>query len=486
MKFWRIALIRPPIISEEFSIHPRQIHPPLSLKYIEELLSRKGYVVKLIDCWIEHYNFYTLCELLLSWSPDILVVSTFNYNYHWVEKLTSSLKRRKNIISIVIGPDVSISPRRYIYKGSLFDIGVKGEPEMEVPNLIDELNVILDTQKIIDKYSQKMDFDPTIIDDLDALPFPRYTEKEIKKYRFLYPLPFWGKTRRGFIISSRGCPHECKFCSYYIRKSFGKKVRFRSSQNIIDEIEYLKGLRVNMISFEDDDFTLSAEHVNSICEELLRRKIDIRWCCQARLDELDSNLLHKMKRAGCILIVIGVESGSIKVLRELNKFTFPKEALEKGITLLKEMEKLNISSHLLFMVGSPYEDIIDLEKTLNLVKELSPSSIQLHFFTPYPDSFFYYKFKEKINSEVESQIYHYAFPLVNLSAMPKDILKNSYFNFYFRFYFNLKFIFRHICKYSLFYLFNPDIFIRLANIALNIQRENDIYYDKNNLSISDT
>ena len=476
-KYKRIMLLRGPSLLDEGTIHAKQIHPPLTLKYIQEILIRKKYQVEFIDCWVGSYEVEALTRIVLRLSIEIVVVWTSNYNDYWISNFASLVKeKRKDITIVVIGPDVSVCPQRYVSKDFLFDIVISGEAEKEVVNIIEKLNLCSNKQSLIKDYGAKLKPRPFIVENLDDLCFPRYTAGEIKRYRLIYPLPVAKKMKWGFILSSRGCLHHCRFCSSYIRKSFGKKVRFRSSGNVAREIEYLRGLGVNMISFEDDDFTLSKSHVLSICKEMKKRNININWSCHARLDELDSELLQKMKDSGCILLIMGVESGSAKVLRRLNKFSQPEKVLTESSFLLKEAKSLGISTHLLFILGNPGEDIDDLEKTKKLAKDLSPDTIQLHFFTPYPDTAFYYELKDKMPEESGCCMYHYKFPLVNFSNIPNDILKDKYFQFYWEFYFNFKFIKRHIAKYFLFYLFNFSVvrdFIKIIQDILKTRGKNE-------------
>lgn len=470
-------LLRDPLLLDEGTIHGKQIHPPLTLKYIQEILIQKKYQVEFIDCWVDSCEVEALTSIVLRSSIEIVVVWMSNHNYYWISNFASLVKaKRKDITIVVTGPDANVCPQMYVSKDSLFDVVISGEAEEEVVNIIERLNRCGNEQPLVKDYSEKLKPEPFIIKNLDNLCFPRYTAGEIKKYRLIYPLPVAKKVKWGFILSSRGCPHYCRFCSSYIRKSFGKKARFRSPGNIVREIEYLRGLGVNMISFEDDDLTLSKSHVLSICKEMKKRNININWSCHARLDELDSELLQKMKDSGCILLIIGVESGSAKVLRRLSKFSQPEKVLTEGNLLLKEAKRLGISTHLLFMLGNPGEDSDDLEKTKKLAKDLFPDAIQLHFFTPYPDTAFYYGLKDRIPEELNCRMHHYKFPSVNFSNIPDDILKNKYFQFYWEFYFNFKFIRRHIAKYFLFYLFNFSVVrdsIKIIHDMVKTRRKNE-------------
>ncbi len=462
------------------SLHTRQIYPPINLKYIEKLLNMERYDVKFVDCWIESYALNELSEIILDWFPDILVMFTANYNYSWAKELIFLIKKKKgNILCVIIGADVTMYPEKYIYKGSVFDIGIRGESEEETVKLINELNMFNDTEKIINDYDKKIKLEPVIVHDPDSLPFPEYTREQIKSYTLFYPLPLSKRVKWGFVLSSRGCPHKCRFCSFAIRKTFGRKMRFRNPSKLVDEIGYLMSLGINAISFEDDDFVCNRNHAISICREIRMRKLKISWSCHAHLEELDYPLLTEMKSAGCVLLVIGIESGSIRLQRSLGKFKTPEKTLKNSYLLFKQIKEIGISTNALFMLCMPDENLDNVKQTMELAKKLSPDSIQLHFFTPYLDSEFYFQFKDKINTEHISKMYHYSFPIINLSGISDMVLRKMYFKFYQKFYFNFLFLFKHLAKYSLFYFLNPRITIKLLNIwrsLLKKKKNEDFIY----------
>ncbi|NQT89946.1 MAG: radical SAM protein [Candidatus Omnitrophica bacterium] len=469
----KIALLRAPLISEDKTIHARQLHPPFDLKYIQSILGAEGCHISLTDCWVEPHTLKGVAASLLDYAPEMLVISATNYNYDWSRELASILKSEgKDMIIVAIGADASSSPKRYRYEGSPFDVCIRGEPEEEILSFVKGLKAGRpacrtggDAHGLIDGTT-----DLCIVKDLDSLPPPQYTKEEIRRYNFLYPLPLRKKIRWGFLISSRGCWHKCSFCSCYIRKSFGKTVRFRKPEHVADEIEGLKKIGVNMVSFEDDDFTLSRKHLRSVCSEIKRRGIDINWSCHARLDELDSEILGEMKEAGCALLLIGMESGSLRMHSLLEKFARPELVLKKGHEILKEARRHNISTHLLFMLGLPTEGSEDIAESMEAAKRLSSDTIQMHFFTPYPDSRLYSQYKDRIAPELDSKMYHYSYPALNMSNLSDEALREKYTEFYRNHYLNAGYMIRHAKRYGLFYLFNPSVLKGLFSVMVDVTK----------------
>jgi radical SAM superfamily enzyme YgiQ (UPF0313 family) len=182
-----------------------------------------------------------------------------------------------------------------------------------------------------------------------------------------------------FIITSRGCPAACRFCS---SPSFwGKTLRFRSPQSILDEIKYIRdNYGLIYFSLRDDTFTADRERVMAFCRLLLQEKIYILWNCQSRVNAVDQEMLLMMKRAGCECIQFGVESGSPNVLKELGKKITAEQV--KSAALATRRAGINLSIYLI--TGIPGETDEDLKATLRLIDEIKPGDGQVSPLAYYP------------------------------------------------------------------------------------------------------
>jgi len=170
-----------------------------------------------------------------------------------------------------------------------------------------------------------------------------------------------------FVLTSRGCPSACTFCSS--PAFWNRKIRFRSAESIVDEIDFIRS-RYGLIyfSFRDDTFTVDRGRTIDFCRLLIERKISILWNCQSRVNVLDKELLPWMKRAGCECIQLGVESGSTRILRQLGKTITP-EQVELAARLIRECG-INLSAY--FISDIPGETEEDLQSTFSLIRTIRP------------------------------------------------------------------------------------------------------------------
>ena len=447
--------------------------PSFILKYMEALLrKRKGMDVQLIDCYIRKYSVDHLVQILQGSLPDAIVID-INFYEHSV--CVCFLKRLKECLSslvIVVGSNPTVQFNNYFEDSDLFQVILPGEAEKELLCVLDALNEGEPINVIRARYRERFRKDgPIRVKDLGSLPFPAYDEYERKKYRFVYPLRMKRRVKWGYILSSRGCPYKCRFCSSAIRKTHGKNFRARTASNIVDEIEHLmKSYNINAISFEDDNFTTDRLHVEGICNEILRRNIKIKWVVHARVDNVDFTLLSLMKKAGCELLRFGIESGSSKIIHLIQK-TNCTDWKDKTIRVFRDARKLKIGTLALFMLGIPAEAEEDIKESFNLLKVSNPDFIQVHFFTPYPGSDIYEELKPQLKNLNENNFYHYSAPSASFSNVEIKGLKRWRRYFYKEFLFRPRSIIRHVYIYGWFYLFNLDVFFELLKMRMYLKGE---------------
>jgi len=249
-----------------------------------------------------------------------------------------------------------------------------------------------------------------------------------------------------------------------MRESYGKIIRRRSAGNIVDEMESLLKSGVNIFTFDDDNFTTSAEHVRAICEEIISRRLQLKWIAHARVDEVSPYLLKKMKEAGCVLLRFGIESGSERILKILDKTSSPSTWLKKSADAVQQAGDTGISTACLFIIGSPTETKEDIFRSIRFAINLSPDIIQVAYFTPFPGSMAHKLYRRELEGTPLSGIYHYNSPLVNLSGMGNDELKKIQVLFYKKFLMRPVFLIRHFLNYKAFYLSNPCSLFKLLSI----------------------
>jgi radical SAM superfamily enzyme YgiQ (UPF0313 family) len=206
------------------------------------------------------------------------------------------------------------------------------------------------------------------IQDLDSLPFPMRDG--------FYPAK--GDVDIGAIITARGCPFECTYCAS--PSIWERKVRYRSVDNVLAELEYMvKARGVKLVRFQDDTFTLNKARTMEILDKIMTKGLDIEWLCDTRIDVLDKEMLKMMKRSGCVRLKTGVESGSDKILKKIRK-GISVDQVKETVKLIKD---LGISLTTYFMIGFPGETNEDIEKTISLAEEIKSDYNSLSIVAPY-------------------------------------------------------------------------------------------------------
>ena len=422
--------------------------------------------VTIIDSLIDPIEHYLYGKKTLEWNADMVVMSSSIQDHKTCLRYATQIRaKNEKTIIIAAGQGPTAFPELFKFYNSPIDITITGEAELEIVSIVRKLKTGHDLTELRKCYpGSKMQ----IISDPDALPFPAWSNKELKKYYHLYPLKINHRLIWGHILSSRGCPHNCIFCSYTIRETYGKELRLRSSKNVVDEIETMIKRGVNVLIFDDDNFTTSKTHVVNICNELIKRRLNIPWTAHARIDEIDRDLILKMKEAGCILLRYGIESGSSRVLQKLKK-TSCTNWPEKAIEISRFFKNADIGVVALFIIGNPGETREEIIESIELAKTMSPDILQVSFFTAYPGSTAYSAPGTSKTKHDFSRLYHYFAPEggSNLSKLTTTELLKMYKHFYYAFFLNPKFVIRHFVKYSFFYFHNPHILYYLLRILRN-------------------
>jgi radical SAM superfamily enzyme YgiQ (UPF0313 family) len=212
--------------------------------------------------------------------------------------------------------------------------------------------------------------------DLDALPFPNYDDLDLKKYKDVSG-PWKGKPL-GSIITSRGCPFSCTFCS---SRSVWGNWRSRSISNVLDEIEWLVSqYGYKRVEILDDIFTLNKARTKEFCQGILNRGLRIEWRASTRTDCVSLEMLELMREAGCLTLDFGVESGSPTILKNLNK----KQKIEDVVNAFAWCKKLGIKAGFNVIIGAPGETRATIEETKNLIKKTKPTYISPNPLRVYP------------------------------------------------------------------------------------------------------
>ncbi len=455
MNFIRnIILIRAGYLQRKKFEHPLHCPPPLSLKYAKALLETSGeYNVKIVDGLIDCVPDENILKMLSQWPAQFVFIEIASPASEKGLALSQKIRSQfQDMVVVAGGSDVSERYQFYLTAKDTFDVILRGEFENELTVLVKQLQTADKKEDVQKIYLEERNRQVLLVEDLDVLPCLAWTRAELKKYPYRYPLKYARPLLSGYVSTSRGCRHGCTFCSPSVRKSYGKKLRLRSASHVVAEIEYLQTLGVNLVSFEDDDFTGSRDHLLSICEELMKKNTNIKWTCHARIDEVSPDILKIMRQAGCILILFGVESGSQNIIHTLHKNFSERDWGDRARETFLNAREAGIATCALFMVGNPGETRDDVNASIQLAFDLHPDFIKVHNFTLYPGSKDYGRYQSQ-HAPVLSQ-HHYLQPIINVSCLTNTELKILQREFYRRFFFRASFLINHTLGYAVFYLLN--------------------------------
>lgn len=352
-------------------------HPHIGIAYLTAFLKKKGVEVSIFDNGIEK-NADKLMSLIDEYKPDIVGVTIFSYCYAAAYNLIKKIRTRKNIPLVLGGPHVGAIKRK-ILEDTEADFAVKNEGEFTLFELINSLKSSASDFSKIDgliwrKNGEVIENkDRPYICDLDGLPFPDYEAFQISRY-----VCYRQKTLP--LITSRGCPFSCNYCS--VRLSMGQGFRPRSAENVYEEIKLLYGQGWNSFDINDDCFTLDKKRAERICDLIIDNKLRIHFQLYngIRVDTVDLNLLKKMKRAGCYFISYGCEAGTDKVLK----------AIKKGITLQQVRGAVDwtnsagINNSVNFIIGHKEETYQDALETIRFADTLATNFVNFYNLLPYP------------------------------------------------------------------------------------------------------
>jgi len=399
---------------------------PLGFGYLVSVLRERN-EVKIVDALGLDYSPDEVVSKIKKFDPEVLGLTATTpsiYKAYDVARITKDIN--PDIKTIIGGPHVTFTAKETLKECEHLDIVVRGEGEETVRELSDvfekegDLKSVLgitfrDNGKIIETA------DRPLIKNLDEIPFPAYD--------LLPELKFDGK-KYAVMMTSRGCPFNCIFCSSSLL--CGKTWRGRSPENVVEEMRILKSRGINEIEFLDDTFTLNRKRVEKICDLIKREKLDISWSCSSRVNTINREMAEKMKSVGCHTVYMGVESGTERILKIISKGITLKEA-EKAVKMVKEVGLNSVCS---FVLGIPGETIETMKKTINFAKKLNPTFAQFTLATPYPGTRLFEIAKEKGSLLTKDwSRYTTLDPVMKIPGIAAKELKSMLTKAYIKFYF---------------------------------------------------
>ena len=351
-------------------------HPPLGLAYLAAVAEQAGHEVLVIDAAALNLNNRELIAKLKAFNPDIIGITTNILLATRSLELSRLIQRQFPEVKLVFGGPWASAVYEMLLRREICDYVVVGEGEHSFIELLRTIENEKNPIKIpgiayLDPEDNTIQLEPSCnIADLDDLPFPAW---------HLFPSPkkyFFNSRKKIFypIMTSRGCPYQCNHCTKIIH---GNMLRFRSIENVIDEIRYLKDkFSLAELLIIDDNFTINKKRAEKILDEIIKNEFNIliQFSNGVRADTLSPKMVRKLKRAGTYRMAIGVESGNQTVVNKIGK-RLDLNAVRRAAKLVKQ-EKIILSAF--FMIGHPFDNIKTMNDTINFALEINPD--YPHFF----------------------------------------------------------------------------------------------------------
>ena len=381
----KILLIYPYWLEERINTEDVVV-PPIGIYSVGAVLKENHYDVEILNWCRINETPEKISEILLEKHPDVIGFSILQANRWGGIEIAKIAKRINPEVKIVFG---GVSPT-FLWKHFLthfpeIDYVVMGEGEYTFLHLIrcmekKEYDHIGNIRGIaFKKHGKVIRTKPAeYIKDLDQLPIPAtYFEYQ-------------------HLSLTRGCPGNCTFCGS--PKFWGRKVRFHSVDYFVEELERLYKKGINFFYFSDDTFSVNKKRVIEICKKILKKNLRITWNAISRVNYMSEDVLSWMRKAGCIQISYGIESGSEKIRGYLNKKITTHE-IEKtfAITL-----KYGILPRAYFIYGSPGETRKTIQESIDLIKKIKPLVIYSSVLSLFPGTALYsqYKKKSKLSEDI--------------------------------------------------------------------------------------
>lgn len=360
----KIALINPNT-GEKERIENEAAWPPLGLLYLGSVLRAEGHEVKVIDNARSGLPVEKLSDRVGRENPDVVGISALTPTFGQAIKIAKAIRERIPETKLVFGNyHATFEHRRLLKKYPFVDCVVLGEGERTFPELITALEKGSETKLvkgIAFRRRGRVVKTPSaeLIQELDSLPFPDRSLLEQEYHSELVGI-LGSAGKFTTLLSSRGCPHGCKYCAC---SAFSfRRVRFRSPENVVAEMEMLYSQGYEEVGFVDDNLLLNAKRVEKICDLLRARGIKLNLWAEGRVDQATVESLKKLSRAGCRTIYFGIESANQMVLDYYGKTTTP-EMSRRAVTNAKKAGIENVIGS--FIVGAPIETKRDVERTFN-------------------------------------------------------------------------------------------------------------------------
>lgn len=385
------VLLVDPYLSREDPMERKfvELYPSLGLLTLGAYLRLRGIDVAMVDLTFEH-DFRAVRRALHALHPDVVGVHTKTLTFPRAAAIAAESKEAGSF-TLAGGPDAATRPEVYLDAG--FDAVVPGEGEATLADLafrVSEGAPVAPTPGVVVREGRRVARGPPrpLLRNLDELPLPAWDLVDMERY-----LSAWQTAtgeRRAAVLTSRGCPFDCSWCS---KPTFGRTFRQQSPERVLAELRELKSrFRVDYVRFCDDVFGVSRPWLERLLSGMIEERLGLRYECLARVDLLKPDLLGPMRDAGLARVYVGVESGSQKMLDLMNRGT----KLRQVERTAEALRAAGVRQFWFLMLGYPGETLDDIEATFQLFRRFSPEEYSVSIAVPIPGTRFHTKVKDRL------------------------------------------------------------------------------------------
>ena len=405
----RVLVLNPPFL-KKFSRPQRSpavtksgtLYFPIWLAYCTGVLEQEGFEVSFLDAPARGLELKEILDHATEFVPELIVMDTSTPSIENDIDVTENLKKLlPQSFLVMVGTHVSALPQETLTRSQALDAVARREYEYTIRELAQLLTAchsgtftgqdLEHIKGLSFKWGGRIIHNPDrpYLEDLDELPWvSRVYKKHLQITDYFNPNALYPMVT---LITSRGCPFRCNFC-VYPQTLTGRKYRFRSIEDILDEIQFVIGEfpEAKSIFFEDDTLTANKSRCLQFTEGMLRRGIQIAWTANSRVD-LDFETMSTMKAAGCRELCVGFESGDQELLDSMKKGI----KTSRMLRFMEDSRKVGLLIHGCFILGFPGESRKSINRTIDLAIKLNPDTVQFYPVMVYPGTEAYAEYQEK-------------------------------------------------------------------------------------------
>jgi radical SAM superfamily enzyme YgiQ (UPF0313 family) len=377
----KVVFLQPPNLQRAGDWKKMKVsRPPINLALLASYIKQFGHEPYICDFdWFEG-SADDMAKLILLKKPDVVGFTCLTPRIEITLSIASKIKEQHPEVKVIIGgTHVNAVRIQSLYTKDI-DYAIYGEAEEALIELLEAIKNnrgVENIKNLIYRQNNRIVMNParSFIQNIDELPFPDWSLLNLHDYKD--PATFNG-AHMG-VMTSRGCPWNCIFCSSGV--TWGRKVRFRSAENVIKELEIIVSkLGIKNIMFYDDTFTLNKPRLLKICKGIIECGLSLQYYAQIRVDTIDEEVAAALVDSGCIAAALGIESGDEEILKTLRK-GIKRHHIYKAVNALKSAGVPILAS---YIIGSPGETHESMNKTLEFAKELDTDQTKFMICTPFP------------------------------------------------------------------------------------------------------